>query len=54
MSEEEKQAVGSDETLVRIFKTPEQWAATAIWGAVAKALEGEGGRYLEDCQIAKP
>jgi NAD(P)-dependent dehydrogenase (short-subunit alcohol dehydrogenase family) len=36
------------------FKTTEQGAATSIWAAVAPELEGVGGRYLEDCTIAKP
>jgi hypothetical protein len=36
------------------FKSPEQGAATSIWAAVSRDLEGVGGRYLEDCSIAKP
>jgi NAD(P)-dependent dehydrogenase (short-subunit alcohol dehydrogenase family) len=36
------------------FKTPAQGASTSIWAAVAPELEGVGGRYLEDCSIAKP
>lgn len=36
------------------FKSAEQGAATSIWAAVAPELEGVGGRYLEDCSIAKP
>jgi NAD(P)-dependent dehydrogenase (short-subunit alcohol dehydrogenase family) len=35
-----------------IFKTPEQGAATSVWAAVAPELEGVGGLYLEDCQVA--
>jgi NAD(P)-dependent dehydrogenase (short-subunit alcohol dehydrogenase family) len=35
------------------LKNPEQGAATSIWAAVANELEGVGGRYLEDCGIAK-
>jgi NAD(P)-dependent dehydrogenase (short-subunit alcohol dehydrogenase family) len=34
-------------------KSPEQGAATTTWAATAKALEGRGGLYLEDCQIGK-
>ncbi len=33
-------------------KTPEQGAATSIWAAVGKELEGHGGLYLEDCAQA--
>jgi NAD(P)-dependent dehydrogenase (short-subunit alcohol dehydrogenase family) len=36
------------------FKSTEQGAATSIWAAVAPELEGLGGRYLENCRIAKP
>ncbi|KAH6628964.1 hypothetical protein C7974DRAFT_453441 [Boeremia exigua] len=39
-----------DETLAH----PEQGAATTVWAAAAKALQGQGGRYLKDCQISKP
>ncbi len=37
-----------------IFKTPQQGAATSVWAAVGKELEGVGGLYLEDCQEAHP
>jgi hypothetical protein len=30
----------------------EQGAATTVWAATAPELDGEGGRYLEDCHIA--
>jgi NAD(P)-dependent dehydrogenase (short-subunit alcohol dehydrogenase family) len=36
------------------FKTPEQGAATATWAATAPALDGLGGVYCEDCDIAEP
>jgi len=57
MSNEEKMALGwIDEhgTPNPRFKSTEQGAATSIWAAVAPELEGHGGRYLEDCAIAKP
>ncbi|KAF9877616.1 hypothetical protein CkaCkLH20_04751 [Colletotrichum karsti] len=47
--------------LQKQIKTPEvqaflkdtsQGAATSVWGAVAKELEGQGGKYLEDVSIA--
>lgn len=34
------------------FKSPEQGAATTVFAAVAKELEGWGGKYLEDVTIA--
>jgi len=36
------------------FKTPAQGAATSVWAATAPALEGMGGVYCEDCEIAEP
>ena len=35
------------------FKTLEQGAATSIWCATSPQLEGMGGVYCEDCNIAK-
>lgn len=37
-----------------LFKTPEQGAATTVWCATAIALEGLGGLYCEDCDVAEP
>lgn len=34
------------------FKTPSQGAATGLWAATAPDLEGRGGVYCEDCDIA--
>jgi NAD(P)-dependent dehydrogenase (short-subunit alcohol dehydrogenase family) len=36
------------------FKTPEQGASTATWAATSPALEGMGGVYCENCDIAEP
>jgi hypothetical protein len=36
------------------FKTPEQGASTATWAATAPALDGMGGVYCENCDIAEP
>ncbi|MCH0570653.1 SDR family NAD(P)-dependent oxidoreductase [Streptomyces sp. MUM 136J] len=36
------------------FKTPEQGAATQVWAATSPRLDGMGGVYLEDCDIAEP
>ncbi len=36
------------------MKSAEQGAATTVWAAVAKELEGDGGRFLEDCQESEP
>ncbi|HKN54412.1 MAG TPA: SDR family NAD(P)-dependent oxidoreductase [Amycolatopsis sp.] len=35
-------------------KTPEQGAATQVWAATSPQLDGMGGVYLEDCDIAEP
>ncbi|MFI9155766.1 SDR family NAD(P)-dependent oxidoreductase [Streptomyces sp. NPDC053367] len=36
------------------FKTPPQGAATQVWAATSPQLDGMGGVYLEDCDIAGP
>ncbi|WP_410635882.1 SDR family NAD(P)-dependent oxidoreductase [Amycolatopsis sp. cmx-4-83] len=35
-------------------KTPEQGAATQVWAATSPQLDGLGGVYLEDCDVAEP
>lgn len=40
------------EQAAQLFKTPEQGAATATWAATSPALEGKGGLYCEDCDVA--
>lgn len=34
------------------FKTPEQGAATGLWAATSADLDGRGGLYLQDCDVA--
>ncbi|NWD02746.1 SDR family NAD(P)-dependent oxidoreductase [Pseudomonas sp. P7779] len=34
------------------YKNPEQGAATSVWCAVSPQLEGMGGLYCEDCDVA--
>ncbi len=36
------------------WKSVPQGAATTVWAATSPDLDGEGGRYLEDCHIAEP
>lgn len=36
------------------YKSIPQGAATSVWAACHPDLEGQGGRYLEDCQFASP
>ena len=36
------------------MKTVEQGAATTVWAAVSPQLDGLGGVYCEDCNIAQP
>ncbi|WP_026912532.1 SDR family NAD(P)-dependent oxidoreductase [Patulibacter minatonensis] len=36
------------------FKTVEQGASTATWAATSPELDGLGGVYCEDCEIAEP
>ena len=55
LTREEQIAMGwMDENgkLSDVFKSPAQGAATSIWCAVSPLLEGMGGVYCEDCNIA--
>lgn len=55
MPEEEKRAMGwidADGKVDPRFKTPSQGAATSVWCATNAQLEGQGGVYCEDCDIA--
>ncbi|MEP9362064.1 SDR family NAD(P)-dependent oxidoreductase [Nocardioides sp. CN2-186] len=36
------------------LKSPEQGAATQVWAATSPQLDGLGGLYLEDCEVAIP
>lgn len=56
MPEEEKRAMGWVDEQGRPnerFKTPSQGAATSVWCATNAQLEGKGGVYCEDCDIAE-
>jgi len=35
------------------FKSPEQGAATTVWAATSAQLDGMGGVYCEDCDVAE-
>lgn len=40
------------EPIIPEFKSPEAGAATSLWAATSTQLDGRGGLYLEDCDIA--
>ena len=46
--------VDADGNLNPRFKTPAQGAATSVLLATSALVEGEGGRYFEDCNEAEP
>jgi NAD(P)-dependent dehydrogenase (short-subunit alcohol dehydrogenase family) len=46
--------IDADGNAIMRFKNPEQGAATATWAATNPKLEGVGGVYCEDCDIAEP
>lgn len=54
VSDEQKANWEKNEFLTNYWKSPQQGAATTVWGAVARELEGTGGKYLDDCQVATP
>ncbi|GAA2206419.1 SDR family NAD(P)-dependent oxidoreductase [Nonomuraea monospora] len=39
--------------VLHTFKTPEQGAATEVWAATSPLLDGMGGVYCEDCEVAE-
>ena len=46
--------IDEDGTIINTsFKSPEQGAATEVWAATSPRLEGRGGLYLEDCDVAE-
>ena len=38
----------------RALKTVEQGAATQVWCATSPQLDGKGGVYCENCEVARP
>ncbi|MCP4314837.1 MAG: SDR family NAD(P)-dependent oxidoreductase [Hyphomicrobiales bacterium] len=60
LPEEEMVALGwknADGTMppavAALFKTPEQGASTSVWAATSVQLDGMGGVYCEDCDVAR-
>jgi NAD(P)-dependent dehydrogenase (short-subunit alcohol dehydrogenase family) len=45
--------VDADGNAIMDFKTPEAGAATATWAATSPQLDGLGGVYCEDCDVAE-
>jgi len=57
LSREEMIASGwmdNNGTVNERFKSPQQGAATTVWAATSAQLDGKGGVYCEDCDIAEP
>jgi len=52
MPEEEIRSAVATSNTISTLKTPEQGAATSIWCATSTQLDGMGGVYCEDCDIA--
>lgn len=44
--------VDADGNVNELFKSPEQGAATSVWAATSPQLDGLGGVYCEDCDVA--
>jgi len=53
MPDEVFQEKMQDPELRRCLKSVPQGAATTVWAAVSKELEGKGGLYLDDCTVAE-
>ncbi|KAG0647758.1 Short-chain aldehyde dehydrogenase [Hyphodiscus hymeniophilus] len=54
LSKETVEAFSDDPSLEKVFKSPEQGAATTVWAATSKDLTGLGGKYLENCKVSRP
>ncbi|ADD43413.1 SDR family NAD(P)-dependent oxidoreductase [Stackebrandtia nassauensis] len=56
LSRQEQTAMGwltaDGDPVPGLFKTPQQGAATQVWAATSPLLDGSGGVYCEDCDIA--
>lgn len=52
MTDEQIQGLLSNDSMAKYWKSPEQGAATTVWAAVGKDLEGKGGKYLANCSVA--
>lgn len=52
--EAEVQMWSERKDLFLTYKSVEQGAATTVWAAIGKQWEGRGGKYLADCDEAKP
>jgi NAD(P)-dependent dehydrogenase (short-subunit alcohol dehydrogenase family) len=53
MSDEEIRVAIDRSRQISTFKTAEQGAATSVWCATSSQLDGMGGVYCEDCDIAE-
>ncbi|KAJ5525401.1 hypothetical protein N7494_012051 [Penicillium frequentans] len=53
LPEQEISAMLQNEFMLKMQKSVEQGAATTVWAAVSKELEGKGGLYLNDCAVAE-
>jgi NAD(P)-dependent dehydrogenase (short-subunit alcohol dehydrogenase family) len=49
---DEMRAQWKQEEVIKVMKSPEQGAATSVFGAIFRSMEGKGDVYLEDCGVA--
>ncbi|KAE8398824.1 hypothetical protein BDV37DRAFT_275762 [Aspergillus pseudonomiae] len=54
VTDQQKADWADNDVLSRYWKSPERGVATTVWASVARELEGQGGKYLDNCQIAEP
>ncbi|MEL6893754.1 MAG: oxidoreductase [Actinomycetota bacterium] len=57
LSHDEMKAMGwvdDDGNVHEMFKSPAQGCTTTLWAATSPMLDGLGGVYCEDCDIARP
>ena len=48
------EAIKGNDQMNNFLKSTPQGCAMTLWAAVGKEWEGQGGKYLEDCDVAEP
>ena len=52
LPQEQQKAWTENKAILNYMKSPAQGAATSVYAALSRDLEGKGGHYLEDCDVA--
>lgn len=53
LSEKQVEDMKTNPLLINYFQNLEQGAATTVWAAISKEMEGTGGKYLLECTVSE-